>query len=135
MSHKKDFLRYTWPAVLWAAVIFVGSSIPSKSMPSFAFTVEDLVWHFLEYAIFGVLLALAYVRSPGRASFKTVGLAVLTGVLYAASDEWHQSFVPGRVTSLADFLADAAGVVFGVVAFVALPRLAVLLGLRKRPAH
>jgi VanZ family protein len=42
-----------------------------------------------------------------------VGLGVLYGVL----DEWHQSFVPGRVVSVADWAADIIGVVLGYFAF------------------
>jgi VanZ family protein len=36
--------------------------------------------------------------------------------LYGASDEWHQSFVPGRYPAVSDWLADAAGIVIGYMA-------------------
>jgi VanZ family protein len=35
--------------------------------------------------------------------------------LYGASDEWHQSFVPGRMVEVADWLADSIGGVIGAV--------------------
>jgi VanZ family protein len=35
------------------------------------------------------------------------------GILFALSDEWHQSFVPGRDPSAGDFLADFLGVLLG----------------------
>ena len=35
------------------------------------------------------------------------------GALYGGSDEWHQSFVPGRSPTLGDWVADVAGVVLG----------------------
>lgn len=39
----------------------------------------------------------------------------LTGALYAASDEFHQLFVPGRSGQISDVLLDSAGVCFGVL--------------------
>ncbi len=48
--------------------------------------------------------------------------AVLVCSLFALSDEWHQLFVPGRVTSLGDLLADALGIFIGVAAVAAIPQ-------------
>jgi VanZ family protein len=61
--------------------------------------------HAAEYAVLGALLA----RATGRA-----GLALLVGTLYAISDEFHQSFVVGRVGAPLDVAIDAVGVVIGV---------------------
>ena len=36
---------------------------------------------------------------------------------YAASDEWHQSFVPGRASEAADWIADTAGAIVAVVLY------------------
>ena len=43
---------------------------------------------------------------------------MLFGCAHATFDEWHQSFVPGRSSDLADWIADVAGVMLGVL-FVA----------------
>jgi VanZ family protein len=65
------------------------------------------------FAILGGTLAWGGVRSGSRlGSFVTVGL----GVLYGAVDEWHQSYVPGRDVSVADWAADILGVVLGYFA-------------------
>jgi len=65
------------------------------------------------FAVLGGTLAWGNVRSGSRlASYLMVGLGVLYGVL----DEWHQSFVPGRVVSVADWAADIIGVVLGYFA-------------------
>jgi len=42
----------------------------------------------------------------------------IIGSLYAASDEYHQSFVEGRFSEVSDFLADSAGVILGLGGFV-----------------
>ena len=60
--------------------------------------------HAAEYAVLGALL----LRALGRP-----GLAFALGVLYAVSDELHQTFVPGRAGSPLDVAIDAAGVARG----------------------
>ena len=50
------------------------------------------------------------VKSRGR------NLPYVAGAAYAASDEWHQTMVPGRSGSVEDVLIDAAGIVVGVLA-------------------
>ena len=88
-------------AILMMAAIFVFSSIPSDSMPNF--NVMDRIvkkgGHMLGYG----LLALSYWY-PLRNAKRSALLAWLLALLYAASDEFHQSFVPGRNASLWDVL-------------------------------
>jgi VanZ family protein len=94
------------PVVVWAAVIFVLSSIPSLSTGLGGWdTVLRKGAHLTEYAIFGALL----LRALGRAAPALAG-----GALYAASDELHQHFVQGRHASPLDVLLDTAGVAVGV---------------------
>lgn len=70
----------------------------------------DKVGHFLLFGILGAALAWGSRGWDKR----TLHLAlVLMGVLFAASDELHQAFVPSRTPSLGDFLADALGLVVG----------------------
>ncbi len=45
------------------------------------------------------------------------------GTVYAASDEWHQSMVPGRSGSIEDVLIDAAGVAVGVLVMLLIIRM------------
>jgi VanZ family protein len=89
------------PAIAVMAVIFGFSSIPSQEMPSFG--ILDLVVkkgaHMLGYG----LLALAYWYGL-RFDKRRWWLALLFAMLYAISDEFHQSFVPGRHPSLVDAL-------------------------------
>lgn len=79
---------------------------------------NDKVLHFGLYFVLGSTLAWGRDRS-GR----VVGhaLLVVLGVLYGVTDEWHQSFVPGRDASFADWIADCIGVVAGYAAMSGLP--------------
>ncbi|MBS6643963.1 MAG: VanZ family protein [Clostridiaceae bacterium] len=82
--------------------------------------------HALEYALLGLLLFLAafewsdYLKKCGWLG-KHLGLmAWLAGICYAASDELHQYFVPGRSCQFTDVLLDSAGVLAGIVMCVIL---------------
>jgi VanZ family protein len=100
MENHKRFLRW-FPAIVVMAVIFGFSSIPSQEMPSFG--LWDLVVkkgaHMLGYG----LLALAYWYGLHFDKHRW-WLVLLIAVLYAISDEYHQSFVPGRHPSWVDAL-------------------------------
>ena len=98
------------PSILMMALIFGFSSIPSREMPRFGafdFSVKKL-GHALGYG----LLALAYLRGLGG---KRPWLAWLMAVIFAATDEFHQSFIPGRNPSLVDvFFFDGIGALAGL---------------------
>ena len=77
------------PVAAWCALIFFLSSLPDLSSGlEYDYPLRKL-GHALEY---GVLFALTR-RALGGSSDRA---AAVFCVLYAASDEWHQSFVPGR---------------------------------------
>jgi VanZ family protein len=101
-----------WLAVvLWMGVIFAFSATPSLRSPFepfFDFILRKLA-HMAEYGVLTALLFTAlriHITRDGRALL----IAALVAVLYAFSDEWHQSFVPGREGSLRDVSIDALGV-------------------------
>ena len=101
------------PPVLWAALIFYGSSHPAPSIaaPGIAGGVIENCAHAVEYGIFAALLALCARRRSGWVELDraTLGWIVVIVVLYAASDEWHQSFVPHRDASVYDVITDIVG--------------------------
>jgi VanZ family protein len=102
-------LLASWlPVLVWAAVIFTLSSIPSLSTGLGVWdTILRKAAHLTEYAILGVLL----LRAVGREL-----PALAAGVAYAASDELHQYFVRGRHASPVDVAIDALGLLAGMVA-------------------
>jgi VanZ family protein len=63
--------------------------------------------HMIEYAVLFLLLRRALAARPGP--ILPLGLAWVLTVLYAASDEFHQTFVPGRNGNVWDALIDGAG--------------------------
>ena len=78
--------------------------------------------HFCIYAIFGVFILLAsFWHERAYAVHGSVSFAI--GTLYAASDEIHQMFVPGRGPLATDVLLDSAGVLCGIVSVIACARI------------
>jgi VanZ family protein len=106
-------LSTVWlPVVIWAAVIFTLSSIPSLSTGLGTWdTILRKGAHLTEYAVLGGLL----YRALGRES-----LALALGIAYAATDELHQYFVRGRHASPVDVAIDAVGVAIGMLVWLRL---------------
>ncbi len=105
------FIRFQLPAILWAAIIYFTSSIPTAKLPSVDFPSFDKGVHFF---IFFTLAALTHraVRFQDRIPLVAkhhVLSTILFVVLYGLVDEFHQYFVPGRNPSVLDLLADAIG--------------------------
>ncbi len=118
MFENKWNYKYLLPAFFYAALIFFLSSLPSSAVPNLGITFGDLILHFCEYSVFGYFVALAVMQSPSKINWKNVLIVMVIGSLYAASDEYHQSFVEGRFSEVSDFLADSTGVILGLVVFV-----------------
>lgn len=136
--HFKRLLWYWSPVVLWMAFIF-WMSTGAFSADNTASVIEPLLFylfpsissqqmetvhgalrkcgHLAEYFILGVLLFRAFRGgSVEPATPRSVLPALLVLLLYAAGDEFHQSFVETRTASLIDVGIDAAGGVLAVLA-------------------
>ncbi len=88
------------------AGIFWLSHQPSLRLVPPLFPFQDKLLHAGEFVVLGVALFLNRDIFPSR--FRWMGI-VLTGILWAALDEVHQSYVVGRDCSSGDFLADCVG--------------------------
>lgn len=102
------FRRRWVPAAVCAAAILVGSSLPPLGIGASLLPGCDKILHFIEYSILGITLR--YWSGKGRLRFPLGGMA------FAAMDEFHQRYVPGREASLWDLVADAGGLVLGFYA-------------------
>lgn len=115
-THTGSLVYRALPALFLAGAIALGSSFPMTSGEPFP--VPDYALHGLEFAGLAFLTVRLLHPIPYRrpltgpfvwAFFLTLG--------YAALDEWHQRFVPGRDSSLLDLTADAVGITVGLLAY------------------
>lgn len=104
----RRFLSLWGPVLLQTGLLFY---LSSQRMLPHGPRFTDKVAHFVAYG----LLALLFLRAlhggfvplnRPRALF-----AIALAIAYGVSDEFHQSFVPGRDASGYDLLADALGAI------------------------
>ena len=68
--------------------------------------------HFTIYMILGILV-MSFINLFRFKKSEKIAITILAGLGYAAFDELHQSFVPGRTALLTDVMIDTIGVTIG----------------------
>jgi len=110
-----NLLRYHIPVIVYAGLIFFASTFSEAPFDLPKFILKDKLMHFIEFAIFGILLW----RSANRwklslTKIKLSIIAIVIGSIYAAFDEYHQFLIPGRKCDFSDWIADAIGLAVGI---------------------
>jgi len=107
----KRWLYYWLPALLWMGVIFVASS--RSHLPFYVNKTVDFATkkagHVTEYGVLAFLLWRAISKEREWLALPSLGGAFVLSLLYAISDEFHQTFVLGRSGRLTDVGFDALG--------------------------
>jgi len=134
----KSFLKYWLPLLTWLVVIFVGSTSIMSAAQTSRYIVPFLLWlkpvmspraiwiilitirkcaHVIEYAVLALLLwrALRSIPTLQTKSLMVIGAVLLGCALFAASDEFHQTFVHSRTPSVRDVLLDVTGALLGLL--------------------
>lgn len=113
----KIILLYWIPVLIWMGTIFYLSSRHGFKVAD-TYTINFLFFktlHVLVYAGLFFVLFRAYRKSFAHISQETIFLlAIITAILYGASDEIHQSFVPSREGTLRDVFIDTLGILLMV---------------------
>lgn len=108
LSSPQGWRGWLWPAVL--AAVIVGASgrgqVAAPDIVNF-----DKLAHF---SIFGLLATLVARNGfvPGRAWVPIIAVSI-----FGLTDEWHQSFTPGRSVEFDDWVADTLGAIVAVTAY------------------
>lgn len=97
------------PAAVMAGIFYL-SHQPGETLPLPALPGIDKLAHFAVYGLLAATLIRARrpamrLARPGRVA----AIAVLCCLLYGITDEFHQSFIPGRFAGVGDILADTLG--------------------------
>lgn len=110
MSNQSRHLLDWFMVIAWMSVIYYFSDQPdlkSALAPTWDHVVRKAA-HFLEYLTLCYLLCRA-IRRHGVAMLPALLVSVYFASLYAVTDEWHQGWVTGRITSPIDVLIDTLG--------------------------
>jgi VanZ family protein len=140
VTQLRIFLKFWLPVLVWMAVIFSASSDSHSAEHSSRILEPILHWlfpnmpqerveeihhlarkciHLTVYAILALLVWRAVHQSKNNLpawSWPKVGGTLLVVFLYAASDEFHQSFVATRTALVSDVFIDTAGGAIGLLA-------------------
>lgn len=134
LNRRSLLTFYNGPVILWMGIIFVmssraGSTEHSASLvaqlvrwvsPTFSRTLTPYqlecldygfrkICHVTEYAILALLVLRAVRFGRSRMSLRAIAFALIISMAYAATDEFHQVFVPLRTASIDDVLIDSSG--------------------------
>lgn len=99
---------YFWPVAI--AVLILSASHRSRVASPEIVNIDKLA-HFAVYGLLATLLC--RLRHGWRAAW---GALIIVSA-FGATDEWHQSFVPGRESELADWVADTCGAALAVALY------------------
>jgi VanZ family protein len=140
VSKARSFIKYWLLPLLWMVVIFSASGDQKSFQHSSRIIAPLLHWllphlseqavnhvvvfvrkcaHLTEYAILAFLfwhaLRKPVKRDPRPWAWREAKLSIWLVALYAATDEFHQLFVPSREASVRDVLIDTTGAICGMV--------------------
>ena len=131
------FLKYWLPVFIWIGIIFAGSTDIFSTQQTSRYLVPFLRWldpqisistiaaihfalrklgHLIEYAVLAAFLWRALRNGTSmRAKMSTLFAGVwVVCAIFAATDEFHQSFIASRSASLLDVMIDTSGAVVGL---------------------
>jgi VanZ family protein len=131
----RGFLKFWLPAIAWMIFIFIGSTdllsaehtsrfigpflrwftpdVSSATVASVQLVVRKCA-HVTEYAILAAILFRAFRQSQPRLGLV---LSFFIAAVYAALDEFHQSFVTSRTASPWDVTIDCIGALAGLAIY------------------
>jgi VanZ family protein len=108
--------------IIWMALIFIGAAIPADNLPDGPQVIPILV-HFVEYFVLTAVLLWALNEGFDKSVILPVrAAAFILALFYGITDEFHQLFVPGRISDLKDIAVDLAGVIAALIIVPAVAR-------------
>jgi VanZ family protein len=134
--HWKTRVKYWLPVCAWTGLIFFLSTDHfsfDHTAPIFGFVfswllpaipTEDIapvhgairkLGHWSEYFVLAILVLRALRNETGKKwEFRHAVLTLVFILVFALSDEWHQTFVPSRTASFGDVMIDVIGGICGI---------------------
>jgi VanZ family protein len=124
LTRSRELGAWQWwvPVILYAVFIF---SLSNRSYPGAIPAFSTKIFHPIEYAVLGLLLCVAWFSILARKGVSSFAVRVYSlGILYGATDEFHQAFVPGRSPRVIDVLFwDLLGITLAFGTFLLVRRI------------
>nr|MBN2277211.1 VanZ family protein [candidate division Zixibacteria bacterium] len=111
----RNFFIYHLPAIAYAALIIILSSIPDLGKNSFDIFKLDKIIHFIEYAVFAILVFRSISHLMPNRVILILGISLVLVAMFAMFDEFYQSYIPGRHSDPFDWLFDFLGATLIIV--------------------
>jgi VanZ family protein len=113
----KNVLRKI-PAILVMITLFMLSTLPGNDPFLNSIHLSDKIEHFIAYFVLGIAFCIWIPGKNWLVKPLVYGmLVVILCTLFGASDEYHQTFVPGRTGDLYDLAVDSIGGIVAVFAY------------------
>lgn len=120
-------VKYYAPSILYVILILFLSSLDQSTVKHFSRDMADYLLHSVEYNIYGVTLIWAFYREKPRTELRySYRLAVSVGALTAMGDEFYQSFIPSRYSTIEDVVADIFGLILSIITFSLIMKIPVM---------
>ena len=114
ISNKSLLILSKLPLLAASVGIFYFSSLPQPPFVLTSFQWQDKFLHLSAYFAYGICIAFAVHMHQRISSKQKMTFIGFIGCVYALSDEFHQSFVPGRTSEIGDIIADWIGVFLAI---------------------
>lgn len=114
------YLKHWFWVILWAGLIFLLSSIPHLESGLKEDFILRKMAHVFEYFVLTMLLFNAFsghylhIKQKHPPHWLALIFAFSLSLIYAASDEWHQTFVLFRSGTVRDVFIDAIGILMAI---------------------
>lgn len=118
LLEKKRWFAITL-TILIAIEIFWFSSLTETTIISTGkpvASINAIIYHFSVFFLFTFFL-LSSIKTKPKITIKDLTITAIISILYAILDEVHQIFVPGRNSSIRDFMTDTTGIFFAMLIY------------------
>lgn len=117
MKIISSFIRYHFPAILWAVIILISMSLPAQYIPKVKIFGYDKIAHIGVFFVFGILIYRSIINwkhKPGSILISLM-LMLFFVMVFGCVSELYQHFIPGRTPDIFDFIADTIGGLVSIV--------------------
>ncbi|MCF7797112.1 MAG: VanZ family protein [Lentisphaeria bacterium] len=130
---RRTIWTFWLPPFLYTLLIIFASTLPNRVVSEYTFELSDKILHSVHFMLYGITLIWGFLGTQAlEEGFKNAYLkAIGVGMVVACLDEFYQSFIPSRTSSVWDILADSVGILLAGITFYYLMKIPVVKRIRR----